>query len=39
MKLYYANFKCSYQDGSKTAEIEAESFEEAAEAFSRMHHL
>lgn len=30
-------FKCSYQDGSKTAEIEAESFEEAAEAFSRMH--
>ena len=30
-------FKCSYQDGSKTAKIEAESFEEAAEAFSRMH--
>lgn len=30
-------FKCSYQDGSNTAEIEAESFEEAAEAFSRMH--
>ena len=30
-------FNCTYSDGSKTAEIEAKSFEEAAEAFSRMH--
>ena len=30
-------FYCTYSDGSKTAKIEAKSFEEAADAFSRMH--
>jgi len=30
-------FNCTYSDGSKTAKIEAKSFDDAAVAFSRMH--